>query len=80
MEILGQYGSGAAQELFTVGELDEVWVLGDIYEVDIAKVHVGSPVGITVVSSQALVLPGTVDWVSSTLDPDTDPLPSPQPG
>jgi membrane fusion protein, heavy metal efflux system len=71
IEILGQYGSGTAQELFTVAELDEVWVLGDIYEVDIAKVHVGSPVSITVVSSQAVVLHGTVDWVSSTLDPDT---------
>jgi cobalt-zinc-cadmium efflux system membrane fusion protein len=71
MEVLGQYASGTAQELFTVGELDEVWVLGDIYEVDIAKVRVGLPVSITVVSSQTMVLPGTVDWVSSTLDPDT---------
>jgi len=71
IEVVGQYAGGAAQELFTVGQIDEVWVLGDIYEVDIAKVHVGSPVSITVLASQGRVLPGSVDWVSSVLDPDT---------
>jgi cobalt-zinc-cadmium efflux system membrane fusion protein len=71
VEIQGQYAGGTAQELFTVGQVDEVWVLGDIYEVDIPKVHVGSPVAITVMASQNIVLPGTVDWVSSVLDPDT---------
>jgi cobalt-zinc-cadmium efflux system membrane fusion protein len=70
-EVQGQYGGGAATELFTIGEIDEVWVLGDVYEGDLAKVRVGSPVTVTAVALPARVLSGTIDWVSSILDADT---------
>ena len=43
IEVQGQYDSGnAAVELFTVGELDKVWVLADVYEQDLARVAVGA--------------------------------------
>jgi cobalt-zinc-cadmium efflux system membrane fusion protein len=71
IEVQGQYASGAAQELFTIGELDEVWVIADIYEIDLARVHVGSPVQVSVVSYKDEVFAGTVDWVSGMLDPTT---------
>jgi cobalt-zinc-cadmium efflux system membrane fusion protein len=37
IEVAGQYGGGTAKELFTVGELDRVWVFADLYEMDLAR-------------------------------------------
>jgi membrane fusion protein, heavy metal efflux system len=69
IEVQGQYASGSAQELFTIGDLDRVWVVADVFEMDLARVHVGSPVAVSVVSYKDKVFVGTVDWVSGTLDP-----------
>jgi cobalt-zinc-cadmium efflux system membrane fusion protein len=71
IEVQGQYGGGTAQELFTIGELDKVWVLADLYEMDLARVHVGSPAAVTVVTYKDKVFKGQVDWVSGMLDPST---------
>jgi membrane fusion protein, heavy metal efflux system len=71
IEVQGRYASGGAQELFTIGELDRVWVIADLYEMDFARVHVGSPVEVSVVSYKDQVFSGTVDWVSGMLDPTT---------
>jgi cobalt-zinc-cadmium efflux system membrane fusion protein len=71
IEVQGQYGGGTAQELFTIGELDKVWVLADLYEMDLARVHVGSPAVVTVVSYKDKTFSGQVDWVSGMLDPAT---------
>lgn len=71
IEVQGQYSGGATQELFTIGELDHVWVIGDLYEMDFARVHVGAPAMVTVVAYPNKVFKGTVDWVSGSLDPST---------
>jgi membrane fusion protein, heavy metal efflux system len=71
IEVQGQYSDGATQELFTIGELDKVWVLGDLYEVDLARVKVGSPAVVSVVTYPGKVFRGKVDWVSGMLDPNT---------
>jgi cobalt-zinc-cadmium efflux system membrane fusion protein len=71
IEVQGQYASGTAQELFTIGQLDVVWVIADLYEIDLAHVHVGSPVEVRVVSYKDQTFAGTVDWVSGMLDPTT---------
>jgi RND family efflux transporter MFP subunit len=71
IEIQGQYSGGANQELFTVGELDHVWVVADLYEMDLARVHVGSPATVSVVAYPSKVFQGKVDWVSGSLDPNT---------
>jgi cobalt-zinc-cadmium efflux system membrane fusion protein len=71
IEVQGQYGGGTATELFTIGEVDKVWVLGDLYEMDLARVHVGSPAVVTVVTYKDKVFKGQVDWVSGMLDPNT---------
>jgi cobalt-zinc-cadmium efflux system membrane fusion protein len=68
VEVQGQYAGGATQELFTIGELDRVWVLGDVYEVDIGRVHVGTPAKVTVPAYPDKVFEGRVDWVSGGLD------------
>lgn len=71
IEVQGQYSGGAAPELFTIGELDRVWVLGNVYEMDLARVHIGAPASVTVVAYPGKAFHGRVDWVSGTLDPNT---------
>jgi membrane fusion protein, heavy metal efflux system len=71
VEVQGQYSGGATVELFTIGELDKVWVLGDLYEMDMARVHKGAPATVSVVAYPDKVFMGTVDWVSGSLDPNT---------
>jgi len=69
-EVQGQY-SGGTQELFTVGELDEVWVLADIYEIDLARVQTGAKCGVRTVAYKDKAFEGKVDWVAGMLDPTT---------
>jgi membrane fusion protein, heavy metal efflux system len=84
IEVQGQYSGGASNiclpslnstvmcgELFTIGELDKVWVLGDIYEIDLPRVHVGAKATITTVAFAGQRFEGTVDWISGSLDPNT---------
>jgi membrane fusion protein, heavy metal efflux system len=70
-EISGQYSGGTAVELFTVGEIDHVWAIGDVYEVDIPRVKKGAPVAIKVVSYKDKAFEGRVEWVQHVLDPVT---------
>ena len=71
MCIRDRYSGGATVELFTIGEIDRVWVLGDLYEMDMARVHPGAPATVTVVAYPGKVFQGNVDWVSGALDPNT---------
>jgi cobalt-zinc-cadmium efflux system membrane fusion protein len=68
-EVQGQYSGGAAQELFTVGELDRVWVLADVFEMDLPRVKKGAAVTIKVVAYPDEIFTGVVDWISDLLDP-----------
>jgi len=68
-EVQGQYSGGAAVELFTIGELDSVWVFADVFEMDLARVRRDAPVSIKVVAYPDKVFAGKVDWISDALDP-----------
>ncbi len=72
VDVAGQYSnSGNAQELFTIGELDQVWVLADVYEDDIARVSEGAAVSVTSLARPGKTFEGSVDWISGSLDPTT---------
>jgi len=71
VEVSGQYANGQAVELFTVGELDTVWVLADIYESDLARVKIGAKVSVSALAYPDKTFEGKVDWVSGVLDPVT---------
>jgi cobalt-zinc-cadmium efflux system membrane fusion protein len=68
-EVQGQYSGGTAVELFTIGELDRVWILADVYEVDLPKIKKGANVTVKVISYPDKGFQGTVDWISGALDP-----------
>jgi cobalt-zinc-cadmium efflux system membrane fusion protein len=69
-EIQGTYSGGALPELFTVGDLDVVWVFADIYEKDLARVHAGQHVDVSVMGSPK-PFEGQVDYVADMLDAQT---------
>lgn len=71
VEVTGQYSGGANQELFTIGEVDRVWMIGDLYEMDLSRVHVGTTATVTIVAYPETEFKGRVDWVSGMFDPTT---------
>ena len=71
IEVQGQYSGGANQELFTIGEIDKVWLIGDLYEIDLSRVHVGTAATMTGLAYPGKTYQGQVDWVSGMLDPST---------
>jgi cobalt-zinc-cadmium efflux system membrane fusion protein len=70
-EVQGTLGGGTAVELFTIGELDRVWVLADVFEMDLGKVHNGAAVSVKVVAYPERAFEGHVEWVAGSLDAAT---------
>lgn len=70
-EVAGQYSGGTAVELFTLGELDRLWVVADVFEMDSTRVKVGSPVNIKLFALPNRVFPAKIEWISGILDPAT---------
>src|SRR5712691_7932864 len=67
---LGQVVS-MGQELFTVTDLSQVWVIGDLYEQDFQTVHVGSEAALTTPAYPKLTLRGRVSYIDPRVDPQT---------
>jgi len=63
--------SDANDNLFTVGNISDVWVWANVYETDIAKVKVGYAARVTTLAYPDSVFTGVVDDVSNILDPVT---------
>jgi cobalt-zinc-cadmium efflux system membrane fusion protein len=68
-EVQGQYSGGNVVELFTIGELDTVWVMADLFEMDLGRVKQGTACLVKVVAYPGRVFKGVADWVSDALDP-----------
>ena len=71
LEVSGLYGQSAAAELFTVGEIDRVWVWADVHELDLSRVRAGARAVVDVVAYPRERFEGVVDFVSRSLDPAT---------
>lgn len=59
-----------SQNLFTIADLSDVYVLVNIYESDISSVQAGDPVKITTLSYPDKVFTGKIDKIYNMLDPD----------
>jgi len=57
------------QELLSVTDLSEVWVVGDLYEQDFKTVRVGSEAAITTPAYPGLMLRGRVSYIDPRVDP-----------
>lgn len=63
--------AGSESSLFTISNLTNVWVLGDVYEKDIPHVSTGMPAAIEVGAIPGRKFSGKVSVVSPALDPKT---------
>jgi RND family efflux transporter MFP subunit len=61
----------ANRELLRVTGLSSVWVVGQVYEKDLGKVHVGSGASITTDAFPGRVFRGQVSYVDPKVDPQT---------
>ncbi len=62
------------ENLFTVSNLDHVWVLANVYESDLANVHEGDAATITTISYPDKIFHGKIDKIFNVLDPDSKTL------
>jgi cobalt-zinc-cadmium efflux system membrane fusion protein len=61
----------AVAPLLTISDLGTVWVLGDLYEQDLALVTPGAAIGVRVPAYSGEVFAGKVDHVGDVVDPMT---------
>jgi membrane fusion protein, heavy metal efflux system len=72
LEVQGMLSSASVvQELFTVGDIERVWVWGDVYEKDFSRVRPGQKVTISSVADPGRSIVGSIDFVGDSLDRDT---------
>ena len=69
VEVQGQFSGGTAAELFTIGDIDGLWLFADVAEADLSEVRVGAAVTVRVLAYPDRVFRGKVDWLSPVLDP-----------
>ena len=59
------------QNLFTISNMQDVWIWANVFETDIQKIKVGNPAEITTLAYPDIVFHGKVDQVNSVLDPSS---------
>ncbi len=57
--------------LFTIGDISDVWIWANVYESDIAKVKQGYTAYVTTLAYPDTVFEGKVDKINQILDPET---------
>jgi membrane fusion protein, copper/silver efflux system len=60
--------------LFSLGTLNDVWITGDIYEDDLARVRVGQELSAVTTAFPDEVFHGVIDRISPNIDPATHTL------
>ena len=58
-----------ASPLFTVSDLKRVWVMANVYEVDVEKIQIGEAVTVTTLAHPDRKFEGKIDYISNALDP-----------
>ncbi|MEP6949760.1 MAG: efflux RND transporter periplasmic adaptor subunit [Ginsengibacter sp.] len=58
-----------SQNLFTISNMQDVWVWANVFETDIQKIKAGQPADVTTLAYPGKVFHGKVDQVNSVLDP-----------
>jgi cobalt-zinc-cadmium efflux system membrane fusion protein len=66
-----QYKVDGTQPFFIIANLEEVWVMANVFESDIAKVKVGYDADIKLIAYPDKIFTGKVDRIFSMLDPQS---------
>ena len=66
----GQLLQAGATQCFVISDMSTVWVLANVYQSDLAYVHVGDPVSIQT-DAFPETFRGRIQYLSPTLDPNT---------
>ena len=61
----------ATTPLFQISDLSDLWVHGDVFESDLARIRLGAPAKISVESYPNRVFPARVSFINPTVDPVT---------
>ena len=61
--------------LYQLGTLDPIWITADLYEVDLARVHVGQELEAIATAFPDEIFKGTIARISPNIDPTTHTLP-----
>jgi Cu(I)/Ag(I) efflux system membrane fusion protein len=61
-------------QLFSLATLDQVWMTADIYEDDLARVHVGQTLQAVTTAYPDEMFSGVIDRISPNIDPNTHTL------
>jgi membrane fusion protein, heavy metal efflux system len=61
----------AQTPLFQISDLSDLWVHGDVFESDLARIRLGAPAEIRVESYPDRVFPARVSFINPTVDPVT---------
>lgn len=59
------------QNLFTIGDISNIWIWANVYETDVAKVKEGYSADVTTLAYPGKIFHGKVDKVNEIMDPDT---------
>lgn len=66
-----QLRSDKADNIFTISQIDEVWVMANVYESDIARMKEGYKAEVTTLSYPDKVFTGKIDRIFNIIDPAT---------
>ncbi len=66
-----QLPSGMTDHIFTIAQIDEVFVTANVYETDISKISLNMPAQVEMLSYPGKMLSGKVDKILNIIDPDT---------
>jgi cobalt-zinc-cadmium efflux system membrane fusion protein len=64
----------SANPLITIADLSTIWIVGDVYEKDVARVSLGKPVTVTLQAYPGQQWNGRIDSLAGALDPTTQTL------
>jgi cobalt-zinc-cadmium efflux system membrane fusion protein len=68
----GQYVKpDASDPLFLISDLSTLWVLVDVFESDVAGIHLNMSVDVNVAAYPDRVFPAKISFISPTVDPNT---------
>jgi hypothetical protein len=62
---------GMGKELFRLADLSTVWVIGQVYEQNLASVRVGAPAAITAAAYPQRTFTGRVSYIDPRIEPQT---------